>query len=141
MHKKWWLIPAAIVTYIIYKKYVLSKTFSVFFKSIDFSSLSLLNPTLNIVVQVNNPTNVTAEIQNIKGDLMLNGQYVGTVVGITPTVLETGSSTLRIPVTLSYAGVAGYIESMKRGGGFTLDFNGTILVDYIILPLVFSYKL
>ena len=140
MHKKWWLIPAVIVTYIIYKKYVLSKTFSVFFKSIDFTSLSLFNPTLNIVVQVNNPTNVTAEIQNIKGDLMLNGQYVGTVIGITPTVLETGSSTLRIPVTLSYTGVAEYIKVINKGG-FTLDFNGTILVDYIILPLVFSYKL
>jgi LEA14-like dessication related protein len=140
MHKKWWLIPAVIVSYILYKKYVLSKTFSVFFKSIDFSSLSLLNPTLNIVVQVNNPTNVTAEIQNIKGDLMLNGQYVGTVIGITPTVLETGSSTLRIPVTLSYTGVAEYIKVINKGG-FTLDFNGTILVDYIILPLVFSYKI
>jgi LEA14-like dessication related protein len=140
MHKKWWLIPAAIVSYIIYKKYVLSKTFSVFFKTIDFSSLSLFNPTLNIVVQVNNPTNVTAEIQNIKGDLMLNGQYVGTVIGITPTVLETGSSTLTIPVTLSYTGVADYIKVINKGG-FTLDFNGTIMVDYIILPLVFSYKL
>ena len=140
MQKKWWLIPAAIVSYILYKKYVLSKTFSVFFKSIDFSSLSLLNPTLNIVVQVNNPTNVTAEIQNIKGDLMLNGQYVGTVIGITPTVLQTGSSTLRIPVTLSYTGVAEYIKVINKGG-FTLDFNGTILVDYIILPLVFSYKI
>jgi LEA14-like dessication related protein len=140
MQKKWWLIPAAIISYILYKKYVLSKTFSVFFKSIDFSSLTLFNPTLNIVVQVNNPTNVTAEIQNIKGDLMLNGQYVGTVIGITPTVLETGSSTLRIPVTLSYTGVADYIQVINKGG-FTLDFNGTIMVDYIILPLVFSYKI
>jgi hypothetical protein len=71
---------------------------------------------------------------------MLNGQYVGTVIGITPTVLETGSSTLRIPVTLSYTGVADYIQVINKGG-FTLDFNGTIMVDYIILPLVFSYKL
>ena len=140
MQKKWWLIPAAIVSYILYKKYVLSKTFSVFFKSFDFSSLSLFNPTINILVQVNNPTNVTAEIQNIKGDLMLNGQYVGTVIGITPTVLETGSSILKIPVTLSYTGVAEYIKVINKGG-FTLDFNGTILVDYIILTLVFSYKI
>lgn len=140
MQKNWWLIPAAIVSYILYKKFVLSQTFSVFFKSIDFSSLSLLNPTLNIVVQVNNPTNVTAEIQNIKGDLMLNGKYVGTVIGITPTILQTGSSTLRIPVTLSYTGVADYIKVINKGG-FTLDFNGTILVDYILLPLVFSYKI
>jgi len=140
MQKNWWLIPAAIVSYILYKKFVLSQTFSVFFKSIDFSSLSLLNPTLNIVVQINNPTNISAEIQNIKGDLMLNGQYVGTVIGITPTILQTGSSTIRIPVTLSYSGVADYIKVINKGG-FTLDFNGTILVDYILLPLVFSYKI
>jgi hypothetical protein len=140
MQKNWWLIPAAIVSYILYKKFVLSQTFSVFFKSIDFSSLSLLNPTLNIVVQVNNPTNVTAEIQNIKGDLMLNGKYVGTVIGITPTILQTGSSILRIPVTLSYTGVADYIKVFNKGS-FALDFNGTILVDYILLPLVFSYKI
>ena len=140
MQKNWWLIPAAIVSYILYKKFVLSQTFSVFFKSIDFSSLSLLNPTLNIVVQINNPTNITAEIQNIKGDLMLNGQYVGTVIGITHTILQTGSSTIRIPVTLSYSGVADYIKVINKGG-FTLDFNGTILVDYILLPLVFSYKI
>ena len=140
MQKNWWLIPAAIVSYILYKKFVLSQTFSVFFKSIDFSSLSLLNPNLNIVVQVNNPTNVTAEIQNIKGDLMLNGKYVGTVIGITPTILQTGSSILRIPVTLSYTGVADYIKVFNKGS-FALDFNGTILVDYILLPLVFSYKI
>jgi len=140
MQKNWWLLPAAIVGYILYKKYVLSQTFSVFFKSLDFSSLSLLNPTLNVVVQVNNPTNVTADIQQIKGNLFLNGDQVGTVIGITPTVLNIGSNLLSIPVTLNYSGLAQYIETFKTGG-FKLDFNGTILVDYITLPLVFSYSI
>ena len=140
MQKNWWLFPAAIVGYILYKKYVLSQTFSVFFKSLDFSSLSLLNPTLNVVVQVNNPTNVTADIQQIKGNLFLNGDQVGTVIGITPTVLNIGSNLLSIPVTLNYSGLAQYIETFKTGG-FKLDFNGTIMVDYITLPLVFSYSI
>ena len=140
MQKNWWLLPAAIVGYILYKKYVLSQTFSVFFKSLDFSSLSLLNPTLNVVVQVNNPTNVTADIQQIKGNLFLNGDQVGTVIGITPTVLNIGSNLLSIPVTLNYSGLAQYIETFKTGG-FKLDFNGTIMVDYITLPLVFSYSI
>ena len=63
MAKNWWIIPATIVGYIVYKKYVLSRTFSVFFKTIDFSTMSFTNPTLNLVVQVNNPTDITAEIQ------------------------------------------------------------------------------
>ena len=140
MQKNWWLIPSAIVVYILYKKYVLSQTFSVFFKSLDFSNLTLFNPTLNLIVQVNNPTNVTAEIQNIKGNLFLNNDQVGSVIGITPTILETGSSLLTIPVTLNYSGLSQYIKTFNTGG-FKLDFNGTIMVDYITLPLVFSYSI
>ena len=88
MAKNWWIIPATIVGYIVYKKYVLSRTFSVFFKTVDFSSMSFLNPTLNLVVQVNNPTDITADVQNIRGDLFLKNVKVGYVIGITPTILK-----------------------------------------------------
>lgn len=138
--KNWWLLPATIIGYLVYKKYVLAKTISVFFKSVDFSSMSLLYPTINIVVQVNNPTDITATIQNIKGDLYLNNVYVGNVIGITPTTLVTGSSTLRIPVTLSYTGVASLIKGLKTGG-INLRFTGSIMVDLITLPLNFEYNL
>jgi LEA14-like dessication related protein len=138
--KNWWLFPATIIGYLVYKKYVLAKTISVFFKSIDFSSMSLLYPTINIVVQVNNPTDITATIQNIKGDLYLNNVYVGNVIGITPTTLVTGSSTLRIPVTLSYTGVASLIKGLNTGG-INLRFTGSIMVDLITLPLNFEYNL
>ena len=138
--KNWWLLPATIIGYLVYKKYVLAKSISVFFKSIDFSSMSLLYPTINIVVQVNNPTDITATIQNIKGDLYLNNIYVGNVIGITPTTLQTGSSTLRIPVTLSYTGVLSLIKGFNTGG-IKLKFNGTILVDLITLPLDFEYNI
>ena len=139
MGKNWWIIPATILTYIVYKKYVLSQTFNVFFKSIDFSQLSFANPTINILVQVNNPTNVTAEVQNIRGNLFVNGANVGYVLGITPSVLNTGASILAIPVTLVYSGISELIQTF-RFGGFQLDFDGMIKVDYIDLPLKFSYS-
>lgn len=138
--KNWWLLPATIIGYLVYKKYVLAKTISVFFKSIDFSSMSLLYPTINIVVQVNNPTDITATIQNIKGDLYLNNTYIGNVIGITPTTLVTGSSTLRIPITLSYTGVASLIKGLSTKG-INLRFNGSIMVDLIVLPLNFEYNI
>ena len=138
--KNWWLLPATIIGYLVYKKYVLAKTISVFFKTIDFSSMSLLYPTINIVVQVNNPTDITATIQNIKGDLYLNNTYIGNVIGITPTTLVTGSSILRIPVTLSYTGVAELIKKFNTGG-ISLVFNGSIMIDLITLPLNFEYNL
>jgi LEA14-like dessication related protein len=141
MRKNWWIIPAAILGYVFYKKYVLSQTFSVFFKSVDFSSISFLSPTLNLIVQVNNPTNITAEIQNIKGDLFIDNVNVGYVVGITPTTLETGSALLSIPVTLSYSGVAELIKKFNAGSGLHLVFTGSIMVDLITLPLNFEYNI
>jgi hypothetical protein len=127
MGKNWWIIPASIVGYIVYKKYVLSRTFSVFFKTIDFSTMSFLNP-------------ITAEIQNIRGDLFVDNIKVGYVVGITPTTLQTGSAILKIPVTLSYTGVAELIKKFNTGG-ISLVFNGSIMIDLITLPLNFEYNL
>jgi len=138
MLKKWWIFPALFIGYVLYEKYVLSKTFSVFFKDLDFSNMSLSNPAVNLVVQVNNPTPVTAEIQSIVGDLIVDGVTVGTVLGITPTVLNTGSSLLKIPVTLSYSGVATLLQKYKSIN-FNYKFTGTIMVDYISLPLNFGY--
>ena len=138
MGKKWWIFPALLVGYVLYEKYVLSQTFSVFFKDLDFSGMSLSNPSVNLVVQVNNPTPVTAEIQSIKGDLYVDGVNVGSVLGITPTVLQTGSSFLKIPVTLSYTGVSALIDKYNSTS-FNYKFTGTIMVDYISLPLNFGY--
>jgi len=138
MGKKWWIFPALLVGYVLYEKYVLSQTFSVFFKDLDFSGISLSNPSVNLVVQVNNPTPVTAEIQSIKGDLYVDGVNVGSVLGITPTVLQTGSSFLKIPVTLSYTGVSALIDKYNSTS-FNYKFTGTIMVDYISLPLNFGY--
>jgi len=138
MGKKWWIFPALFLGYVLYEKYVLSQTFSVFFKNLDFTNMSLVNPSVNLVVQVNNPTPVTAEIQQIKGDLYVDGALVGSVLGITPTTLQTGSSELKIPITLSYTGVSALIDKYQSSS-FNYKFTGTILVDYISLPLNFGY--
>ena len=138
MAKKWWIFPALLIGYVLYQKFVLTRTFNVIFKDLDFSSMSLLTPTINIVVQVSNPTPVTAEIQQIRGTLYVDGQEVGNVLGITPTVLRTGSSELKIPVTLSYNGVTLLIQNYKSLN-FRYNFKGSMIIDYISIPLKFGY--
>ena len=54
--------------------------------------------------------------------------------------LVTGSSTLRIPVTLSYIGVASLIKGLSTKG-ISLRFTGSIMVDLITLPLNFEYNI
>jgi len=138
MGKKFWIIPAFILGYVFYQKYLLSKTFSVIFKGLEFGDLSFFNPTINLIVQVNNPTQITSEIMSIKGDLFVDGAMVGSVLGITPTTLKVGSSNIKIPVTLSYTGVADLLQKFKNTD-FNYKFVGSIVVDFIEIPLKFGY--
>ena len=140
MVKNIWILPAVIIGWILYRKYQLSNAVSVFFKSVDFSTMSLLNPTLNLIVQINNPTNITAVVQNIQGSLFVDGVNIGNVIGITPINLETGSSLLAIPITLNYGGLPDLFNRI-RNQRFNFNFVGTIQVDYITLPLKFGYSL
>ena len=139
MKFKIWYIPAAIITYILYKKYELSTRVSVFFDHIDFSPMSIFNPTLDLVVRVNNPTQVTASIDNISGNLYVDGNIVGTVYGIPTQKLNMGSTLIRIPITLNYSGVINLIRNFTKTK-MNLTFKGSMIVDAIPLPLDFNYS-
>jgi hypothetical protein len=134
-----WII-FGILGYIAYSKFLLSQSINIFFKNLDFSRLSLTEPVLLLQVQVNNPTNTTADLQNITGDLIIDGAIVGSVFGITPIVIRRGSSIINIPVTLSYLGVADLIRKFKTDQ-FSLEFQGRMVVDFIPLPLNFKYNI
>jgi LEA14-like dessication related protein len=140
MVKNIWILPAAILGYILYRKYQLSNAVSIFFKSVDFTTMSLLNPTLNLIVQINNPTNITAVVQNIQGNLFVDGVNIGMVLGITPVNVQSGSSLLSIPITLNYSGLPDLFKKL-RSERFNFNFVGTIQVDYLTLPLKFGYSL
>lgn len=140
MKKNYWgWIIFGIVGYIVYSKYLLSKSINIFYKGLDFSRLSITEPILQLQVQVNNPTYTTADLQNIRGDLYIDGAMVGSVFGITPMTIATGSSIINIPVTLSYLGIADLLRKFKRDQ-FTLEFTGNMIVDFISIPLNFKYN-
>jgi hypothetical protein len=140
MKKNYWgWIIFGIVGYIVYSKYLLSKSINIFYKGLDFSRLSITEPILQLQVQVNNPTYTTADLQNIRGDLYIDGAMVGSVFGITPMTIATGSSIINIPVTLSYLGIADLLRKFKSDQ-FTLEFTGNMVVDFISIPLNFKYN-
>ena len=140
MKKNYWgWIIFGVVGYIVYSKYLLSKSINIFYKGLDFSRLSITEPILQLQVQVNNPTYTTADLQNIRGDLYIDGAMIGSVFGITPYTIATGSSIINIPVTLSYLGIADLIRKFKNNQ-FTLEFVGNMVVDFIPIPLNFKYN-
>jgi|FreactcultureFD7_1027221.scaffolds.fasta_scaffold01032_9 LEA14-like dessication related protein len=139
MNKKYWALLVGIIVYIGYKKYVLTQSLNIFFKSLDFSNLSLIDPTLNLVVQANNPTSTSADLQNIRGELYIDDVLVGNVFGITPVSIAPGSSIINIPVTISYAGAGDLVQKFSSNN-FKLNFKGTMNVDFITIPLNFDYS-
>lgn len=139
MKKNWWWLALGIVAYIGYRKYLLSQSINIFYKGLDFSRLSLTEPILQLQVQVNNPTSTTADLQNIRGELFIDGVNVGSVFGITPVTIASGSSIINIPVTLSYLGVTDLISKFKQNQ-FSLEFKGNMVVDFIPIPLNFNYN-
>jgi LEA14-like dessication related protein len=140
MNKNAWIIPVGILGFIAYKKFLLSQSISVFFKGLEFGNMSFLSPTVNLQVQVNNPTTTTSEIQNIKGDLFIDGANVGTVYGISPITIRNGANMINIPVTISYTGIGDLIQKFNKKG-FQLNFTGRMIVDYIPIPLNFDYTI
>ena len=140
MNKNAWIIPVGILGFIAYKKFLLSQSISVFFKGLEFGNMSFLSPTVNLQVQVNNPTTTTSEIQNIKGDLFIDGANVGTVYGITPITIRNGANLINIPITISYTGIGDLIQKFNKKG-FQLNFTGRMIVDYIPIPLNFDYTI
>jgi LEA14-like dessication related protein len=140
MNKNAWIIPVGILGFIVYKKFLLSQSISVFFKGLEFGNMSFLSPTVNLQVQVNNPTTTTSEIQNIKGDLFIDGANVGTVYGISPITIKNGPNLINIPVTISYTGIGELIQKFNKKG-FQLNFTGRMIVDYIPIPLNFDYTI
>ena len=53
-------------------------------------------------------------------------------------ILRFEISLIKIPVTLSYTGVSALLEKYQSTS-FNYKFTGTIMVDYISLPLNFGY--
>jgi hypothetical protein len=138
MNKNAWIVPVLIIGYIGYRKFLLSQSISVFFKGLDFGNMTFLSPTINLQVQVNNPTTTTSEIQNITGDLFIDGALVGSVRGISAIRINKGANTINIPVTISYTGIADLIKKFTAKG-FKLNFTGKMIVDYLPIPLNFDY--
>ena len=135
---KWFAL--AIIGYIAFSKFLLSKSISIFYKGLDFSNLSFSQPILNLKVQVNNPTNTTADLQSIRGILYIDGVQVGSVFGITPITIISGTSLITIPVTLSYLGITDLIRKFSYNQ-FSLEFKGEMIVDFIPIPLNFNYNI
>jgi len=99
---------------------------------------TLLAPTINVEMAVQNPTNQTITIKSITGDLSVNDKYLANVSAFgDQKVLPNQESILRLTARPSATGVFQSIREIltQPVGSIAASFQGTANVDGLVVPI------
>jgi LEA14-like dessication related protein len=105
---------------------------------------SLLQPTINVEMAVQNPTNSTIKIKSITGSLSLNNKYLANVSAFgDQTVAPNSESTLRLVARPSALGVFESVRELLTApaGQVKAIFEGSANVDGIVVPITETRRL
>jgi len=99
---------------------------------------TLLQPTVNVEMSVQNPTNTTIKIKSISGSISVNNKYLANVSAFgDQTVAPNSESTLRLVARPSALGVFESIRELLTApaGQISATFQGSANVDGIVVPI------
>jgi hypothetical protein len=99
---------------------------------------TLLAPTINVEMAVQNPTNQTITIKSITGSVSVNDKYLANVSAFgDQKVLPNSESVLRLTARPSAVGVFQSVREilMQPIGTSSASFQGTANVDGIVVPI------
>ena len=99
---------------------------------------SLLAPTINVEMAVQNPTNQTITIKSITGSVSVNDKYLANVSAFgDQKVIPNSESILRLTARPSATGVFQSIRELltQPVGTIAASFQGTANVDGIVVPI------
>lgn len=99
---------------------------------------TLLAPTINVEMAVQNPTNQTITIKSITGSVSVNDKYLANVSAFgDQKVLPNSESILRLTARPSAVGVFQSVREilMQPIGTSSASFQGTANIDGIVVPI------
>jgi hypothetical protein len=99
---------------------------------------TLLAPTINVEMAVQNPTNQTITIKSITGSVSVNDKYLANVSAFgDQKVLPNSESILRLTARPSALGVFESVRELLTQpiGSTTASFQGTANVDGLVVPI------
>jgi LEA14-like dessication related protein len=105
---------------------------------------SLLQPTINVVMAVQNPTNSTIVVKSITGSISVNNKYLANVSAFgDQTVSPNSESTLRLVARPSAFGVFESVRELLTApaGQVSATFQGSANVDGIVVPITETRRL
>lgn len=100
----------------------------------------LFNPKFNLKFGLQNPTNETATLNSLVGELMANGKVIANVSNFVSTKInanqETQINIVAEPVGISIATTV--IDFIRTKNKLNIQFTGSANVDNIVYPLAES---
>ena len=99
---------------------------------------SLLQPTINVELAVQNPTNTTIKIKSITGSISVNDRFLANVSAFgDQTVAPNSESMLRLVARPSALGVFESVRELltAAAGQVSATFRGSANVDGIVVPI------
>ena len=142
MSNKIILIIAGFLGYVGYKKYLLSQNVKINFRDLSIDWANIWHPSANIVLSIDNPTNASADIQNITGKLFLQNVEIGKVenLKILKKIEANQTTNFNFNINIDTVGVGvGLLTSNLKNE--IIKFHGSIKVDFVTIPLHFEYKI
>jgi len=127
------LIGGGILAYVLFRKYSMATKLNVSLADVDVSISPL---SIRLVFNVNNPTQTTAVLNYINGDLVANGTSVASVSYTGNQTLQTGNNRIIVSMVPSLAGgVAFATQWLMNRSAISLSFRGTVSADGLAFPI------
>ena len=131
---KYLLIAAA--GYLAFKIYSLYTELQLTFLSFTLGG-SILNPTVQVLFSVNNPTTSDFLINSVSGSLSSAGQNLGTVNISQPIVVPAGSSaTIPVNIVSGLGNLISVVQDYLSGNKTNIvHYSGTVTVNSLPIPI------
>ena len=131
---KYLLIAAA--GYLAFKIYSLYTELQLTFLSFTLGG-SILNPTVQVLFSVNNPTTSDFLINSVSGSLSSAGQNLGTVNISQPIVVPAGSNaTLPVNIVSGLGNLISVVQDYLSGNKTNIvHYSGTVTVNSLPIPI------
>ena len=98
---------------------------------------SILNPTVQVLFSVNNPTSSDFLINSVSGSLSSAGQNLGTVNISQPIVVPAGSSaTIPVNIVSGLGNLISVVQDYLSGNKTNIvHYSGTVTVNSLPIPI------
>lgn len=134
-------IGVAFLAWLGYKKYSLSQKINISLNDFGFAGGNILEPKINVKLKIENPTNTSADIQKITGEILLKDKIIGNIYkDVNQKILSKKDTIINFDVKLNLKNI-GLIFFQNGLKNQKILIKGNVVVDFIFFPFIYEIQL